>query len=75
MGVSETVIHFVIYEAVKKKLQEWNAENSTLEHYDPQQDKTSKDFVQFMAAGAFSKTIAACIAYPHGKISQSPNHV
>lgn len=27
--------------------------------------KSSKDFLEFMVAGAISKTVASCIAYPH----------
>lgn len=27
--------------------------------------KSSKDFLEFMMAGAVSKTVASCIAYPH----------
>lgn len=57
-GISETVIHFVIYEALKKKLNE-------LRHAHPSDDKTSRDFLEFMAAGATSKTIASIVAYPH----------
>lgn len=57
-GISETVIHFVIYEALKKKLKE-------LRQARPSDDKTSRDFLEFMAAGATSKTIASVVAYPH----------
>lgn len=31
----------------------------------PSDGKSSKDFVEFMVAGAVSKTIASCVAYPH----------
>lgn len=58
VGISETVIHFVIYEALKKKLNEMRDAN-------PSDDKTSRDFLEFMAAGATSKTIASVVAYPH----------
>ncbi|XP_063244226.1 mitochondrial carrier protein Rim2 [Bacillus rossius redtenbacheri] len=57
-GISETVIHFVIYEAIKAKLIAYRGH----QHDDT---KTSKDFLEFMMAGATSKTIASCIAYPH----------
>lgn len=57
-GISETVIHFVIYEALKKKLNE-------LREAHPTDNKTSRDFLEFMAAGATSKTIASVVAYPH----------
>lgn len=58
VGISETVIHFVIYEALKKKLNE-------LRDTRPSDNKTSRDFLEFMAAGATSKTIASVVAYPH----------
>uniref|UniRef100_A0A1B0CGB1 Uncharacterized protein n=1 Tax=Lutzomyia longipalpis TaxID=7200 RepID=A0A1B0CGB1_LUTLO len=57
-GISETVIHFVIYEALKRKLIELRTAH-------PTEAKTSRDFVEFMLAGATSKTIASCVAYPH----------
>ncbi|XP_023932010.1 mitochondrial carrier protein Rim2-like, partial [Lingula anatina] len=57
-GISETMIHFVIYEYVKRYLVEYGG--STLA-----EDRTFSDFFRFMAAGAISKTIASCIAYPH----------
>lgn len=68
MGISETVIHFVIYEAVKKKLNQWSRSHETLADAERNPDeKTTKDFFQFMAAGAISKTVASVVAYPHGK--------
>uniref|UniRef100_U5EZV9 Putative mitochondrial transport n=1 Tax=Corethrella appendiculata TaxID=1370023 RepID=U5EZV9_9DIPT len=57
-GISETVIHFVIYEALKAKLVEYR-------HKLPGDDKTTRDFAEFMIAGATSKTVATIIAYPH----------
>ncbi|VEN38726.1 unnamed protein product [Callosobruchus maculatus] len=57
MGISETIIHFVIYEAIKAELVSHRAELTDEKH--------SKDFLEFMVAGACSKTIASCIAYPH----------
>ncbi|KAJ8679542.1 hypothetical protein QAD02_015329 [Eretmocerus hayati] len=60
-GISETVVHFVIYEAIKAWLITHRARIP-----DPDDtSKTSRDFLEFMAAGALSKTIASCIAYPH----------
>lgn len=55
--MAETVIHFVIYEAIKARLQEQFSGDTT--HW--------TDFLRCMAAGATSKTIATCVAYPHGK--------
>ena len=58
-GISETVIHFVIYEGIKAKLREMKGRGIDAE-------RGMMDFVEFMAAGATSKTIATCVAYPHG---------
>lgn len=57
-GISETVIHFVIYEALKKCLADYQNKKRDSE-------KTIIDFVGFMACGATSKTCATCVAYPH----------
>ena len=59
-GISETVIHFVIYEFLKKSLAEHQNKKKDA-------DKTALDFVGFMACGATSKTCATCVAYPHGE--------
>ncbi|KAL7286504.1 hypothetical protein TKK_0019240 [Trichogramma kaykai] len=59
-GISETVVHFVIYEAIKAWLMTQHAQISPSDG-----SKLSRDFVEFMAAGALSKTVASCIAYPH----------
>ncbi|XP_043227005.1 solute carrier family 25 member 36-A-like isoform X1 [Amphibalanus amphitrite] len=56
-GITETMIHFVIYEHVKRQLQAYR------HAADP--NKTSWDFVEFMVAGAVSKTVASSVAYPH----------
>lgn len=64
-GISETVIHFVIYESIKRKLLESKVHNSMDE-----EDETSKDasdFVGMMLAAATSKTCATSLAYPHGR--------
>jgi len=57
-GISETVIHFVIYESLKKSLADYQNKKKD-------SDKTILDFVGFMACGATSKTCATCVAYPH----------
>jgi len=61
-GVSETVIHFVIYEAVKARFRELRQKSATPGEDD---EKSTRDFVEFMCAGAISKSCASCIAYPH----------
>ncbi|XP_043509346.1 mitochondrial carrier protein Rim2 [Frieseomelitta varia] len=58
VGISETVIHFVIYEAVKAMLAAYKTSGAD-------DRKSLRDFLEFMAAGSFSKTIASTIAYPH----------
>ncbi|XP_057326654.1 solute carrier family 25 member 36-A [Microplitis mediator] len=72
VGISETVIHFVIYEAVKSWLIKSRARDSIKSNSNFKDNnssststKTSRDFIEFMAAGALSKTVASCIAYPH----------
>ncbi|KAI4485305.1 hypothetical protein M0804_006810 [Polistes exclamans] len=60
-GISETVIHFVIYEAVKA----WLAARTRVPSSREDDRKTLRDFIEFMVAGSFSKTIASTIAYPH----------
>lgn len=59
VGVSETVIHFVIYESIKSRIL---ANNMRMAY----KERTSDDFIRFMGAAAASKTIATTIAYPHG---------
>ncbi|EDW63998.1 mitochondrial carrier protein Rim2 isoform X2 [Drosophila novamexicana] len=57
-GICETMVHFVIYEFIKSKLLEQRNQRQS-------DTKGSRDFLEFMMAGAVSKTIASCIAYPH----------
>ncbi|XP_034039093.1 solute carrier family 25 member 36-A-like [Thalassophryne amazonica] len=62
-GISETVIHFVIYERIKHKLLE-NKTHTSMEEEDESVKGTS-EFVGMMLAAATSKTCATTIAYPH----------
>uniref|UniRef100_A0A672SFY3 Solute carrier family 25 member 36-A n=1 Tax=Sinocyclocheilus grahami TaxID=75366 RepID=A0A672SFY3_SINGR len=62
-GISETVIHFVIYENIKRKLIESKA-NANMDDED-ESVKDASDFVGMMLAAATSKTCATSIAYPH----------
>ncbi|XP_071945091.1 solute carrier family 25 member 36-like [Antedon mediterranea] len=55
-GISETAIHFMIYEQIKVWLRDGKTD------YD---NKTFKDFVSFMGAAAVSKSSASILAYPH----------
>lgn len=68
-GISETVVHFVIYEAIKARLIAARVGLDESEVNTCKPCKSSKDFLEFMMAGAISKTVASCIAYPHGNIS------
>lgn len=65
-GISETVIHFVIYESIKRKLLEYKTA-SAMDNED-ESAKEASDFVGMMMAAATSKTCATSIAYPHGKL-------
>ena len=59
-GIAETIIHFVIYESIKAKLCELRGEDLYADERSP------INFLEFMCAGAVSKTIATFFAYPHG---------
>jgi len=56
-GTSETVLHFVVYEYLKKQMAE------RLGMWDDRHDL--QRFLGYMVCGAISKTGATCIAYPH----------
>ncbi|XP_029374309.1 solute carrier family 25 member 36-A-like isoform X2 [Echeneis naucrates] len=62
-GISETVIHFVIYESIKRRLLEAKAPQNMDEEEDVSKDPS--DFVGMMLAAATSKTCATTVAYPH----------
>uniref|UniRef100_A0ACB8FAL9 Uncharacterized protein n=1 Tax=Sphaerodactylus townsendi TaxID=933632 RepID=A0ACB8FAL9_9SAUR len=62
-GISETVIHFVIYESIKRRLLEYKSA-SVMDEED-ESVKEASDFVGMMMAAATSKTCATSIAYPH----------
>lgn len=56
-GTSETVLHFVVYEHLKKLMTE------RLGQTEGQQDL--RHFLGFMVCGGVSKSLATCLAYPH----------
>ncbi|XP_057714018.1 solute carrier family 25 member 36-A-like [Corythoichthys intestinalis] len=62
-GISETVIHFVIYESIKQRLLQSRAQTSM--EGEEESVKDAYDFVGMMLAAATSKTCASTIAYPH----------
>lgn len=68
-GISETMICFLIYETLKKKLAESQLSSRSGEQ------KGALDFLSLMLAAAMSKGCASCIAYPHGKRQQSVESV
>lgn len=60
VGVSETIVHFVIYEYVKVRLQSLQT--------DPKRsidEPNLFDFLAYLAAGACSKSCATTLCYPH----------
>ena len=61
-GISETVIHFVIYESLKKKVLDKSGTSQK-----KKEERTFADFCKIMLCGACSKTCATCVAYPHGE--------
>ncbi|XP_077314165.1 solute carrier family 25 member 33 [Lithobates pipiens] len=60
-GISETMICFVIYEGLKKHLED----NPLTTSNTKPGEKSSSSFLGLMFAAAFSKGCASCIAYPH----------
>ncbi|XP_069466125.1 solute carrier family 25 member 33 [Ambystoma mexicanum] len=60
-GISETIICFVIYEALKKHLKEGRLSPP----HAAVNEKGCTNFLGLMVAAAFSKGCASCIAYPH----------
>lgn len=68
-GISETVIHFVIYESIKRRL----LEAKMTQNMDEEEEvpKVASDFVGMMLAAATSKTCATTMAYPHGQFGSS----
>lgn len=65
-GISETVIHFVIYERIKQKLLDFKA-HARMDDED-ESFRDAFDFLGMMLAAATSKTCATSIAYPHGML-------
>lgn len=64
-GISETIVHFVIYEFIKLKLAEYQSKRTLSSDELPSDSKLN--FFQYMGAAATSKSFASIIAYPHGK--------
>ncbi|KAJ8258884.1 hypothetical protein COCON_G00178960 [Conger conger] len=59
-GISETVICFLIYETLKKHLADTRFVSASGGN-----NKGASDFFGLMAAAAFAKGCASCVAYPH----------
>ncbi len=60
MGVSETIIHFVIYEQIKAQLQLLH----TRQNLAPD-DASLYNFISYLCAAACSKSCATTLCYPH----------
>lgn len=60
MGVSETIVHFVIYEQIKAQLQliQMNQNRSP-------DDPDLFNFLSYLGAAACSKSCASTLCYPH----------
>ncbi len=60
MGVSETIVHFVIYEQIKAQLQliQMNQNRSS-------DDPDLFNFISYLGAAACSKSCASTLCYPH----------
>ena len=56
-GISETMMHFVIYEKLKKLI--------LLDSETARGKRTVNDFLGLMVCGGVSKTVATTLAYPH----------
>lgn len=61
LGISETIIQFVLYEYFRSIISDPDAKFLGL----LSADKQHKTFAQFMLAGGIAKTIAVVMAYPH----------
>lgn len=59
-GVSETVIHFVIYEKIKARINHWTDIRTSYENR-----PGLRHFVEYTAAAGISKSIACTLTYPH----------
>lgn len=60
VGISETIVHFVIYEFFKAQIKEQRLKNQkSSDNFDKYM------FFQYMIASAASKSCACAIAYPH----------
>ena len=60
VGVSETIVHFVIYEKVKAHLQSIHGYPSR-----SPDNPSLFDFLSYLAAAACSKSCASTLCYPH----------
>lgn len=66
MGISETVLNFVIYEKLKERIVIHERGGDPGRVGDPGSDRSAIHFLEFMVAAGISKTIACISFYPHG---------
>jgi solute carrier family 25, member 33/36 len=60
VGVSETIVHFVIYEQIKAHLQQ-----AQISQHRSTDDPDLISFLTYLAAAACSKSCASTLCYPH----------
>ena len=60
-GISETVLHFVIYEKLKQQWLDSQLTSGAVRG----NERTVRDFLALMLCGGVSKTVATSLAYPH----------
>ena len=66
-GISETMMHWMVYEYLKKQLAEYKARNSNgAGGGKGGGGLTGVDMVGLMGCGACSRLCATAVAYPHG---------
>jgi len=63
-GISETIINFALYEWIKKNMKRMR-QRAVESNGGQRGSKIDNEAVDFMIAGAISKTVACCLAYPH----------
>ena len=60
-GISETVLHFVIYDNLKQQWLDSQLTSGAVRG----NERTVRDFLALMLCGGVSKTVATSLAYPH----------
>ena len=75
-GISETMMHWMVYEYLKKQLAEYKARNSNgAGGGKGGGGLTGVDMVGLMGCGACSRLCATAVAYPHGACGMLSKHM